>query len=228
MNESIDLAPPIGVAPRSGLVIPGTQVTFSWQPVLNADRYWLQIAEDEAFDALVFDEETGSALHHTVEGIFGESARPFFWRTRSGNAEGWGAFGDAIMFRIAALSTGEEARVVPPYLAGWGEDVVAAETGQRSSGKEFMFLLIAIVITIIAAGVASMLVEHEDEEADVVMLTKDSLDIAADSMSALRSVDQYDILDSTARVYQIPVEQAIEKIISEKATDSEQGLVIER
>lgn len=228
MNESIDLAPPIKVAPRQGLIIPGTQVTFSWQPVLKADRYWLQIAEDEAFDALVYDQEAGSDLHHTVDGIFGESAPAFFWRIRSGNAEGWGAFGDAAMFRTVALATGEGTRVVPPYLAGWGEEVVAAETGQRSDGKEFMFLLIAIVITIVAAGVASMLVEHEDEGADVVMLTEDVHNISADSMVATQPIDQYGIVDSTAQVYQIPVEQAMEKIISEQATDSERGLVIER
>ncbi|MDX1548349.1 MAG: T9SS type A sorting domain-containing protein, partial [Rhodothermales bacterium] len=80
--------PPALIAPEDGVQGGSAHVFFAWQAMPNAQSYHLQIAEDEDFGRLVFD-DAALARPETAAGPLAYGST-FFWRVRARGAGGFG------------------------------------------------------------------------------------------------------------------------------------------
>ncbi len=83
---------------RSGLF--GQTVTLQWQPVEEASRYVVEIAEDEGFVQLVETAVTGADSYTTSTLVAGKQ---YYWRVRGENICGAGSFSSAQGFEMPAV-----------------------------------------------------------------------------------------------------------------------------
>ncbi len=91
------LAAPVLTSPISTLTpVPGRQVTFSWQTVIRAINYELEIV-NERTGAFVTKESVGNVTSSVQRG-FEDDAATYKWRVRAASSEGWGAWSNYATF----------------------------------------------------------------------------------------------------------------------------------
>lgn len=92
MAERDDMETPpasaVPIAPREEAVVDGAAVTFEWEPVEGATDYALEVAEDAAFDEVVFEQATGGDTSITVTDVFAQDGRTYYWRVFARNVAG--------------------------------------------------------------------------------------------------------------------------------------------
>jgi len=81
-------APPTMVSPGDGARVPGTSITFGWDPVDGADKYWVQVSTDVDFTDVFHGNWWG--YHGCCYSEFLEDGTTYYWRVKARNDAGWG------------------------------------------------------------------------------------------------------------------------------------------
>lgn len=101
-------AAPTLIAPANGATVPTTTVNFSWGAVNTATSYRIQIATDNSFTDIVYNETTAS-LSHLLE--FMETGT-YYWRVRGINSFGsngaWSATTQFVVGEINSFAVDEQ------------------------------------------------------------------------------------------------------------------------
>lgn len=87
------LGPPTLGAPSNGAINTElTQIYFWWNGVSGATEYWLQIAKDSNFTVLAVNDSAvaSTAIYQYFPPL--EYNTTYYWRVRTGNVAGWGAY----------------------------------------------------------------------------------------------------------------------------------------
>ncbi|MBR9975908.1 MAG: PKD domain-containing protein, partial [Bacteroidetes bacterium] len=97
-------APPRQLTPFDGLPDVPLNALLNWYPVPGARAYRLQVADDESFNAIVFDSSfiTGTSIQ--VTGL--RSFRTFYWRLNATTSRGTSDWNRPWMFRTVDIGTG--------------------------------------------------------------------------------------------------------------------------
>ncbi|MBI2428654.1 MAG: T9SS type A sorting domain-containing protein [Ignavibacteriales bacterium] len=77
--------PPDPIYPPNGLTLESNTVTISWNSAPNAISYWLQLAFDSAFTAIVLNDSTIGTTSRKISGLVGSTR--YFWRVRSNQSQ---------------------------------------------------------------------------------------------------------------------------------------------
>lgn len=91
---------------------PGSQVNFQWNSLTNAWDYELQIAKDNNFNNIVFDNIiTGTSIQYLHSQF--DLNTYYFWRVRARNNNGYGGWSDVWNFRISEALPGKVILISP-------------------------------------------------------------------------------------------------------------------
>ncbi|MEW5798553.1 MAG: fibronectin type III domain-containing protein [Bacteroidota bacterium] len=77
--------PPDPLYPPNGLALDSNTVTISWNAAPNALSYWLQLAFDSAFTAVVLDDSSVTNTSRKITGLL--KSTKYFWRVRSNESQ---------------------------------------------------------------------------------------------------------------------------------------------
>jgi len=105
---------PAGTAPQQvQLVYPSnnqtnlpTTIEFSWNQIINASSYNLQISSDQNFATLIINELQITETKKIVGTL--QNNQTYWWKVRAHNSEGWGAFSDTWSFSTLVTSVDDE------------------------------------------------------------------------------------------------------------------------
>jgi len=125
-NEEPPPSPPTLVSPANGATVPGTSISFDWDPVAGANKYWIQVDDDPAFSSLFHSNWWGASGCSYSD--FPADDTEFYWRARARNAAGWGDWSSAWSFTNTAG--------VPPPPA---PTLVSPANGGIASGTSIAF-----------------------------------------------------------------------------------------
>ena len=90
---------PVLLHPRHSHVADGAHLSLQWEPVPNARRYKVEVASDELFDEILFEQDLPSwATTLVVWRPLPEDGRTLYWRARAGDDEGWSVGGHVESF----------------------------------------------------------------------------------------------------------------------------------
>ena len=93
MSLSTTLHDPYPVSPRHGAVAE-VPIVLRWEPTDSAVRYSVEVADDTAFEHIVYAQEVPSGVEalavkcRVPEDDLLEEGRPFYWRVRAGSSTG--------------------------------------------------------------------------------------------------------------------------------------------
>lgn len=74
-------------------------LTFEWYEVEAGEKYYIQIAKNEAFDLVIFESETENSTSHFLELL--EYNTQYWWRIRASNTDGTGMWSEPWSFLTA-------------------------------------------------------------------------------------------------------------------------------
>jgi parallel beta-helix repeat protein len=83
-------------SPSNGSTQTTLPVYVSWSDVPDANNYWLQVATDNNFNSLVYDEETYGYNDEDLYDL--NSGTTYYWRVSAGNDAGWSSYSSARSF----------------------------------------------------------------------------------------------------------------------------------
>ncbi len=112
------------VTPDDGAFVSGEDLDFEWELSRWAFTYYMQIAVDEDFENLVFDDNTGNFLGVGFEG-FPDDNTEFWWRVIAGNNRGWSDWSDEWKFTNGERP--DRAPAAPQLSRPEDEEVVAGD-----------------------------------------------------------------------------------------------------
>jgi len=233
-------ASPTLVAPREATTVNGRKVTFAWEPVDDADRYRLQIAETARFDELVLDEEVGNETAVTVGNQLPTDGDTFFWRVLAGTSTGWSAPSVVESF-VATTAEEAEQDLLAESDAGPVTGLARAakrqvtrqvfefedrfekekERGVAYEGiaaNQIMAIAVAILVVILVAvivlfgwyGQVSQDTRSAMSDTENYQLLQE---IRTEQEAAL---SQYGVVDGEEDVYRIPIDRAMDVVASEE------------
>jgi hypothetical protein len=105
-------AVPAAVLPASAAVDQNRLTTFVWNATLNATKYRLQIASDNAFNTIVADTTIALDTTCTIRTPLA-SISDFYWRVRAENLGGASNYSTARLFSTGTVLDVEEGALVP-------------------------------------------------------------------------------------------------------------------
>ncbi len=79
-SDSVAQVGVILIGPLDGAIDVITPVTFTWEAVIDAIAYELQIATDSSFSNIVYDEDT---LDNTTANVNLSADTTYYWRVRA-------------------------------------------------------------------------------------------------------------------------------------------------
>jgi internalin A len=83
-------AAPTLVSPTSGANIIGTSATLQWNSVATATDYFVEVADNSAFNPPHFSDWVGNTTSYTVTGLTNDGSDTYSWRVSAKNGDGTG------------------------------------------------------------------------------------------------------------------------------------------
>lgn len=239
-DDARPLPSPALNAPRNEAIVDGRDVTFDWEPVEEATGYRIEVAVDSAFESIIYAAETSGETQVRVADTFPTDGEAFFWRViafapgREGNGDSIESFISATpelaaqhierpedeldpassLLKSAAVTAGREATGSDKLQEEEYEEGVEPES--VASGQ---ILGLALAIGAAVAAIACILIfwtgsVYTEARSRAVSLSgyPELREVRASEAEALL---QYRILDDTAGIYSIPIEQAMDRLVEE-------------
>ncbi len=194
-------------SPIGGQTVEEQTIAFTWDPIPQADAYEVQIAHDEAFERLLFNNEVGEARYELEETLLSDLEDTMLhWRVRARRGEAWGARSEPARFTPSAAPASPVPAASPnvPFDA------------ERQSRLGWIVLVTVIVVSMGVIGVL------------VVTLAADGLrddgeeGAVADSLyyetvtEAEQRLGEYAAQDDGS--YRTPLDRAIEMMIRDPSS----------
>jgi len=233
-------ASPDLVAPRDATTVNGRKVTFAWEPVEDADRYRLQIAETARFDAFVLDEEVGNETAVTVGNYLPTDGDTLFWRVVPGSGAGWGAPSAVESFVAATEDEAEQDLLAEPDagpVTGLARAATREVTRQvfefedrfekeKERGVAYEGIaasqIMAIAVTIIAVILVAVIVlfgwyGQVSQETRSTMSDTENYQLLQEVRTEQEAaISQYGVVDEEEGVYRIPIDRAMDVVANEE------------
>ncbi len=90
------------ITPTNGITNTGLAPTFTWQTAAQAASYTLEVAEDSAFNAIVYTTTVKGAEHTLPQDL--AALTTYYWRVRADNVCGAGAMSSPYSFTTALIA----------------------------------------------------------------------------------------------------------------------------
>lgn len=231
-------SPPSLVAPRDATAVDGTEVTFVWEPVEEAETYRLLVAPTARFDDPVVDTEVGDETAVTVGNRFPTDGQTFFWRVRAGSDAGWSEDGPVESF----IATTEAEADVPVPRAGEEPVTELARADRREARDTFAFedqfekekergvayegvatrqimgiSVSIIVVVLVAVSILFGWFEQVSNEAQTAAVDAQKYEqIRQAEIEAEETLQQYGVVNEEEGRYRIPIDRAMDLIATEE------------
>lgn len=255
-NKTVDRVPdgPSLLTPRREQVVYGDRVRFEWEPVEGAEEYVLQVASDQTFDEVVYEQNTGLETAATVEHVFETDERTYFWRVEAHNEAGW-SHGENIESFLSGTAEDAETHAVHPEQAeeygpvGAMSRAAAVEVAADVTGDEELMrrekemgvahegveakqiLAIVLVVILCIVGLVVTLIAAVGNVTQQQQLSVIGVSGYPDRVEreheAAALLGQYDVVNDQEGVYRIPIERAKELMVNEARQGSPREDVVE-
>ena len=193
--------------------VDGSAAIFAWETVPGALDYRLQIATDADFEEPICSVETGETTALTLYEMLPEDGSTHYWRVQAKTAAGWQDWSQPATFKAATAQTAaaHQRQQLPSVELGSGAapstDPEAnapyrvSYTTRRASLVFFTIMILSFVALLLLLQARSL--ARLDGSEDIVTRT--------DTDAALPT--NYQMVDSTSRTYQIPIDSAMQAIV---------------
>ncbi len=112
MSFITQLAKPVLVAPLNNSTNVPVPVGFSWEGIIGADKYHIQIGKNIFFTNAVINDSTLSTTFYNAAGL--DLNKVYYWRVRAGNQNGFGKYAQYNKFTTSStVSVSEEETGIP-------------------------------------------------------------------------------------------------------------------
>lgn len=101
------------IAPKNDVQIDSDEVQFTWEEVDGARAYWIQVADDEEFQRIVFDAYIGPSQMLTLKGFLPVDGSRLHWRMRTLDEQGWQEYGKHETFRVIDIESDDQVATAP-------------------------------------------------------------------------------------------------------------------
>jgi len=130
---------PEPVAPLGGEAVEGSFVEFRWMLVRDATNYRVQIAADQSFENIWFDEVIGDTASLTLYDHLPERGQSLYWRIRSLSEGDWASWSEPVSFVVTGDRDDERVQAVEepalqPEISPLIPSVVSPTAGARLEG----------------------------------------------------------------------------------------------
>ncbi len=233
-------ADPTPLAPRREAVVDASAPTLEWEGVQGALEYHVEVAEDTAFEQIVFDDKVEDATSLHVGQAFPVDEATYYWRVFARNEAGWSE-GE----HIESFISGSEARaatglhdpdddeslgpmteLVKASNIEMAADVTQSEKyfrKEREMGvahegveaKQILSMVVATVITV-AVLVVVLITATSVVQRDMfysVSGTPYYPELRENERQAAEALDSYAIVNDAEGVYRIPIQRAMEMMV---------------
>lgn len=216
-HQDADAPTPAPLAPVDGAPVDGSAATFSWNFLPDAQAYQLQIGTTPGFEDVICTIDAGDATHLTVYEMLPEDGSVFYWRIRARTAEDWLPWSAPQPFEAA---TDEQ---VEAYTSAQASADAAAEEREEEAESDLLppFLSgetprwrTALVMSIMVVSFVALSVLLVDVALDLATADPDAPATVEGSISTPPT--NYEVLDAEAGTYQIPVEQAMNRLAEQE------------
>lgn len=229
------------VAPRDAAAVDGSEVTFVWEPVEEAEAYRLQIAPTARFENPVLDADVGSETAVTVGNQLPTDGQTFFWRVRAGSDAGWSTGGAVESFLATTAAEADpvdgggeidEAPVTELARAARREATTESfdlekqfekekERGVAYEGvasSEIVGFAVAVVAAILLAVTVliSWFGQVRQEARTSAITVQTYHQIREAELQASEHLEEYGVIDGPEGIYHIPIDQAMDVIATEE------------
>jgi hypothetical protein len=214
---------PEPIRPVAGAPVDGSAATFSWTDLPEATTYRLQIGSTPAFEDVICTVDAGRATQLTVFEMLPEDGSMFYWRVRGRGSEGWLPWSEPQPFEAAtdeqveAYAAAQEAPAQPDPTSD--EQSLQDETDSLLppflSGETPAWRTV-LVMSIMVISFAVLLALLADVALDLSTASTDPIATVEGETSSPPA--QYELLDAETGTYQIPVEQAIDRLAQQAET----------
>lgn len=232
-------SPPTLVAPCDAVSVDGSELTFVWEPVDEAETYRLQVARTARFEDPILDEDIGAQTAVTVGNQFPTDGETFFWRVLAGSEGEWSEGGQVESF----LATTEE-EAEQKVARGDGSDSIdlARAGGRAETAEDFDFVqkleeekergvayegvaagpILGIsvsigVVIMVAVGVLFGWFEQVSNSAQSAATeTQQYEEVRQAEIEATEKLQQYGVVNEEEGTYRIPIDRAMDLIATEE------------
>ena len=93
------------ISPENGASVNASGVSFTWQGIASATKYWHELSVDPLFQFVVIDSSLTGASK-SASGLIANQT--YYWRVRAGNISGWGPFSEARTFTAITVGVDDK------------------------------------------------------------------------------------------------------------------------
>lgn len=211
--------PPELVAPVQGAPVRGGSAKLVWKPVEGATGYHVQAAADEGFTRRIVDTHLGDVASLVIHRVLHGQEGQVFWRVAAIGPGGTGAFSEAAEF-ISSPAPAEEPHAGLTAEAGAETAAQGARehptpVQRHDTGRaEFGVLVLAILLTVVAAGIAFIAFPGLDSELAIQSTEEQTVptSLQQQQREQAEALNRYQA-DSTG--YTIPIDSAIARMANQ-------------
>ncbi len=231
------LPDPVLVAPLREATVVGRDLTLTWEPVVGADGYAVQVARDAGFADVVVEESVGRETLLRLRDVLPESRETFYWRVFAlrGEAESPGEHVESFI-----AMTPDEVQAAPriepdtdePFgpasklfkaagaeaaVEATGSDTVEQavnQMGVEAEGVESAQIL-GITLSVLAVIIIIIIILFNwkatvRQQTYLQSVTQSGYpDLVEVEASAARRLGQYEVVNDAEGVYRVPIERVI-------------------
>mgnify|MGYP006271512679 CR=1 FL=1 len=242
MSElSSDLRSPTLRAPREADVVNGADVQFAWEPVDEAERYILQVAESARFDTIVLEEDVEDHTAVNVADFFPTDEQTFFWRvlsvsgdqvSKTERVESFVAADAEAAEAYSGLPEKEEdlgpafelvhsatedvpAKLVSPEAQFEREkEVGVAEEGIATGQIAGIAVSILVVISVAVVVLFAWTNVTRQEIRNTAVSSQEAV-AAETNAEGRRQISEYEAVDGESGTYRVPIDRAIDLVVND-------------
>jgi hypothetical protein len=198
--------------------VDGSAAIFAWETVPGALDYRLQIAADADFEEPVCSIETGETTALTLYELLPENGSTHYWRVQAKTAAGWQDWSQPATFKAATAqaAAAHQRQQLPSVVLGSGTGPSTDPEANAPYRVSYTTRLASLVFftIMIASFVLLLLVLQARSLARLD--ASDNMVTNTNTGAALPT--SYQMLDSTSRTYQIPIDSAMQAIVREASS----------
>lgn len=204
------LQTPIDNAP-----VDGSAAIFAWETVPGALDYRLQIAADDDFEEPVCSVETGETTALTLYEMLPEDGSAHYWRVQAKTPKGWQDWSQPASFKAstAQAAAAYQRQQLPSVEVGGAAGRSADPEANAPYRVSYTTRMASVVFfTIMIASFVVLLLVLQARSLARLDASQDRV-TSTNTGAALPT--SYQMIDSTSRTYQIPIDSAMQAIVRE-------------
>ncbi len=234
------------VAPGDAVSVDGSEVTFVWDPVEEAEAYRLQVAPTTRFEDPVIDTEVGEETAVTIGNHLPTDGQTFFWRVLAGSEAEWRKKSSVESFITTTADEAEHEAPVPDEIESPVTTLARASRPEVEEAFDFTDQLkkekergvayegvaasqiigisasIIVVVLVAVAILFGWFGQVSQNEQISAVERQQYRQIRQAELEATQQLQQYGVVDEDEGVYRIPIDRAMDLIATEEYQQRQQ------